>query len=223
MKPQPQLPPARYRKPHVTMRRQGGATLMIALILLSVILLLGAASTALLLLEEHAARNHREYAQAHLAAQAALDDACEDLMQRRRIRPAQFDGTSGCLAGNDTRGLCLGRAHSSAWQPQQLTPAAHWMAPYGHYTGRRTSSSAAIPSPRYLIERLQPSGPRAGAALVLYRLVAIGYGRGDATVALQAVVQQADPDPAAQDAAPPAVNPTCPLLAWRLLFVPVTR
>lgn len=58
---------------------QRGATLMIALIMLTVILLLGVASASLLMLDERAARNHRAHEQARMAAQAALDDACEQI------------------------------------------------------------------------------------------------------------------------------------------------
>nr|WP_198982919.1 pilus assembly protein [Herbaspirillum sp. ASV7] len=203
--------------------RQRGATLIIALSLLSVILLLGAASTSLLMLDEHAARNHREHVQAHLAAQAALADACEDLMRVRRITPERFDARTGCLQQAESRGLCLGQPTHSGWQPQQLQqlhgPQA-MTAAYGEFTGRRFGHGAGIPAPRYLIERLLPGKKAAASSSALYRLLGIGYGRGEAMVALQAVVAWPDADTAyASPSSPPA---SCPLLAWRPLLLPAT-
>lgn len=202
------------------LQRQRGATLIIALSLLSVILLLGAASTSLLMLDEHAARNHREHVQAHLAAQAALADACEDLMRVRRITLERFDGSTGCLQQAESRGLCLGQPTHSGWQPQQLHGPQAMTAAYGEFTGRRFGHGADIPAPRYLIERLLPGKKAAASSSALYRLLGIGYGRGEAMVALQAVV--AWPDADATSASPPSPPASCALLAWRLLFLPST-
>lgn len=200
--------------------RQRGATLIIALSLLSVILLLGAASTSLLMLDEHAARNHREHAQAHMAAQAALADACEDLMRVRRITLERFDARTGCLQQAKSRGLCLGKPAHSGWQPQQLHGPQAMTATYGEFTGRHFGHAADIPAPRYLIERLLPGKKAAASSSALYRLLGIGYGRGEAMVALQAVVAWPDTDTASPSLPPSPAS--CPLLAWRHLFLPAT-
>lgn len=199
--------------------RQRGATLMIALMLLSLMLLLGAATTSLLLLEERAARNHREYAQARLAAQAALEDACDDIRHRRRIEPEQFSATLECRSDAAGAGLCLGQHERAGWEPAQLHGPQAVSATYGQFTGRRFRSASGMAVPRYLIERL-PSKPGKGprkpaadeAAATLYRLSAVGYGRHGAIVALQALVQL--PAPADSAAA------SCPLRAWRPLYLP---
>ncbi|MFJ3058659.1 PilX N-terminal domain-containing pilus assembly protein [Herbaspirillum sp. NPDC087042] len=209
-----------------SLMRQRGATLMIALCLLSVILLLGAASTSLLMLDEHAARNHREHVQAHLAAQAALADACDDLMRVRRVTLERFDARTGCLHPPESRGLCLGKAAHSGWQPAQLHGPQAMTAAYGEFTGRRFGGAPDIPTPRYLIERLLPARKAAASAPTLYRLHGIGYGRGEAMVALQAVVAWPDADSDAADPSVPSVpsRPAqCPLLAWRPLFLPATQ
>ncbi len=203
--------------------RQRGATLMISLCLLSVILLLGAASTSLLMLDEHAARNHREHVQAHLAAQAALADACEDLMRVRSITLERFDARPGCLHQPESQGLCLGKAAHSGWQPEQLHGPQAATAGYGEFTGRRFGGASDIPTPRYLIERLLPARKAAASAPTLYRLHGIGYGRGEAMVALQAVVAWPDADAKAAAPAAPSAPAQCPLLAWRLLFLPAPQ
>lgn len=202
--------------------RQRGATLMIALMLLSLMLLLGAATTSLLLLEERAARNHREHAQARLAAQAALEDACDDIRHRRRIEPEHFSAALECRSDADGAGLCLGQHERAGWEPAQLHGPQAVSATYGQFTGRRFRSVTGIAPPRYLIERL-PSKPGKGpvkpaadeTATTLYRLSAVGYGRHGAIVALQALVQL--PAPAHSAAA------SCPLRAWRPLYLPTSE
>ncbi|WP_343583042.1 PilX N-terminal domain-containing pilus assembly protein [Herbaspirillum sp.] len=84
--------------------RQRGATLMIALIMLTVILLLGVASASLLMLDERAARNHRFHEQARMAAQAALDDACEQIRNNTHI---VADGLSTASLPPDVSGATL--------------------------------------------------------------------------------------------------------------------
>jgi len=194
--------------------RQRGATLMIALTLLSLILLLGAAATSLLLLSEHAARNHAEHAQAHLAAQAALDDACLDLRQGRTPSKDAAAPETGCRHDPAGAGWCLGRAHRSAWQSAQLHGAQAISAQYGQFTGRRFPALPGVNPPRYLIEQLADSAAATDTTdttTALYRLNAIGYGRDGAQVALQALVRY--PDPYAAPA-------SCRTLAWRTLFLP---
>lgn len=195
---------------------QRGATLMIALMLLSVILLLGAATTSLLLLDERAERNHREHVQAHLAAQAALEDACEDILRHRRIEPEQFNSTLGCRTDAAGAGLCLGRNERSGWNPAQLHGPLALSASYGQFTGRRFRPG--LEAPRYLIERLLPTMDQKKShpdqpPTLRYRPNAIGYGRQGAAVALQAVLQL----PPQGQALPNA----CPLRAWRPLYLPV--
>ncbi|QDD65954.1 pilus assembly protein [Herbaspirillum seropedicae] len=189
--------------------RQRGATLMIALTLLSLILLLGAAATSLLLLSEQAARNHAEHAQAHLAAQAALDDACLDLRQGRAPSKDAAAPQAGCRHDPAGAGWCLGRAHRSAWQSAQLHGAQAISAQYGQFTGRRFPALPGVSPPRYLIEQLTDGA--ADTTTALYRLNAIGYGRDGAQVALQALVRHPDPH---------AAPASCRSLAWRTLFLP---
>lgn len=194
--------------------RQRGATLMIALTLLSLILLLGAAATSLLLLSEQAARNHAEHAQAHLAAQAALDDACLDLRQGRAPSKDAAALQTGCRHDPAGAGWCLGRAHRSTWQSAQLHGAQAISAQYGQFTGRRFPALPGISPPRYLIEQLTDGAAATGAddtTTALYRLNAIGYGRDGAQVALQALVRHPDPH---------AAPASCRTLAWRPLSLP---
>lgn len=194
--------------------RQRGATLMIALTLLSLILLLGAAATSLLLLSEHAARNHAEHAQAHLAAQAALDDACLDLRQGRAPSEDAAAPEAGCRHDPAGAGWCLGRAHRSDWQSAQLHGAQAISAQYGQFTGRRFPALPGVNPPRYLIEQLADSAAATDTTdttTALYRLNAIGYGRDGAQVALQALVRYPDPH---------AAPASCRTLAWRTLFLP---
>ncbi|WP_443114214.1 pilus assembly protein [Herbaspirillum seropedicae] len=194
--------------------RQRGATLMIALTLLSLILLLGAAATSLLLLSEQAARNHAEHAQAHLAAQAALEDACLDLRQGRAPSKEAAAPETGCRHDPAGAGWCLGRAHRSTWQSAQLHGAQAISAQYGQFTGRRFPALPGVSPPRYLIEQLADRTAATGAddtTTALYRLNAIGYGRDGAQVALQVLVRHPDPD---------APSASCRSLAWRPLFLP---
>ncbi len=191
--------------------RQRGATLMIALTLLSLILLLGAAATSLLLLSEHAARNHAEHAQAYLAAQATLEDACLDLRQGRAPSDDSAPPPTGCRHDHAGVGWCLGRTHRSAWQGAQLHGPQAISARYGQFTGRRFAAIPGVAAPRYLIEHLTDSPATADTRTALYRLNAVGYGRDGAQVALQALVRH--PDPAAPQG-------HCRVLAWRPLSLP---
>ena len=202
-----------------TRRDQRGATLMIALMLLALMLLLGAATTSLLLLEERAARNHREHAQARLAAQAALEDACDDLREQRRIDPGQFSTALECRSDVAGAGLCLGKHERSGWEPGQLHGPQAISATYGQFTGRRFRAAPGMAVPRYLIERLPPRSDKVSGkpsseepSATLYRLSAVGYGRHGAVAALQALVQW----PATRSGA----MASCPLLAWRPLYLP---
>jgi len=198
---------------------QRGATLMIALMLLALILLLGAATTSLLLLEERAARNHREHAQARLAAQAALEDACDDIRERRSIDPDQFSTALGCRSDAAGAGLCLGKHERSGWEPGQLHGPQAISATYGQFTGRRFRAAPCMAAPRYLIERLPPAPAKESGkaspeepSAALHRISAVGYGRHGAVAALQALVQW----PASRAGA----MASCPLLAWRPLYLP---
>ncbi|WP_050469073.1 pilus assembly PilX family protein [Herbaspirillum chlorophenolicum] len=166
--------------------RQRGATLMIALIMLAVILLLGIASASLLMLDERAARNHRAHEQARMAAQAALDDACEEI--RRGIRTGvahAFPAKNGCHSDSERLALCLGSAQATGWKFTQLTGAEEGSAIYGQFTGNQPPNPGdEIPAPRYLIELVAGTPP----ATILYRLSAIGFGRDGAQVLLQSIV-----------------------------------
>ncbi|WP_039784248.1 PilX N-terminal domain-containing pilus assembly protein [Herbaspirillum huttiense] len=200
--------------------RQRGATLMITLMLLSVILLLGAATTSLLLLEERGARNHRERAQARLAAQAALEDACDDLRYHRQIDPGQFTARRACRSDAAGAGLCVGQHDRAGWEPAQLHGPDALSATYGQFTGRRYRALPGVATPRYLIERLLPTVDKNKSypdqpLTLRYRLSAVGYGRQGAAVALQAVLQL----PPQGQALPSA----CPLRAWRPLYLPLTE
>ncbi|EOA03867.1 type IV pilus assembly protein PilX [Herbaspirillum frisingense GSF30] len=202
-------------------RHQRGATLMIALMLLSLLLLLGAATTSLLLLDERAARNHRDHAQARLAAEATLEDACDDIARVRRIDPAMFASPLECRTDADGLGLCLGHPERSGWLPAQMVGARATAAAYGQFTGRRLPNSQGSTSPRYLIESLPGTagspapGMPATAPAPVYRLSAVGYGRNGAMVALQAVVRLSDGEASAASAAS-----GCRWLAWRTLYLP---
>ncbi|MGB9983498.1 MULTISPECIES: pilus assembly protein [unclassified Herbaspirillum] len=200
-------------------RHQSGATLMIALMLLSLLLLLGAATTSLLLLDERAARNHRDHLQARLAAQAALEDACDDIARVRRIDPTTFASPLTCRSDADGLGLCLGQPGRSGWQPAQLVGARATAATYGQFTGRRFPDKQGNASPRYLIERLpgitSSRSREANTTTPTYRLNAVGYGRNGAVSALQAVVRLPE---ATAPVAPTASG--CRWLAWRPLYLP---
>ncbi|MBB5391484.1 MULTISPECIES: PilX N-terminal domain-containing pilus assembly protein [unclassified Herbaspirillum] len=192
--------------------RQHGATLMIALIMLAVILLLGIASASLLMLDERAARNHRAHEQARIAAQAALDDACEEIRRGIRIDAAHaFPAEHGCHTDRERLGLCLGSAHVAGWQSAQLTGAAAGSASYGQFTGNLPPNLGdGLPAPRYLIELVAGADDTIAPSPspLTYRLSAIGFGRDGAQALLQGVVQRRT------DAAGKA---QCMPLGWRAL------
>lgn len=167
--------------------RQRGATLMIALIMLTVILLLGIASASLLMLDERAARNHRAHEQARMAAQAALDDACEELRSSTRLAAAQaFPAKNGCHTDSERLGLCLGSAEKTGWKFEQLAGAQEGSAHYGQFTGSRPPNpDNGIQAPRYLIELISE---KTGSPSSTYRLSAIGFGRDGAQALLQSIV-----------------------------------
>lgn len=190
-------------------RAQRGATLMIALIMLAVILLLGTASASLLVLDEHAARNHRAHAQALLAAQAALDDACEEVRRATRVSAAAFPA-AGCRADNEGLGLCRAKAEAASWTPQQLSGAQPGAAVHGQFTGRRMPAVDDVAPPRYVIELLAGGNRETGA---LYRISAIGSGRGGAQAGLQGIVRRRTQDDGESQA-------QCRWLAWRRLSLP---
>jgi len=193
--------------------RQHGTTLMITLVMLTLILLLGSATAGLRLLDDHALRHHRAATQAHLAAQAALDDAFDDLRHGSRAaqlnQRAAFPRTVGCHASG---GLCLGNTTRLAWNgPLDSAVAEKTFAPYGRFTGRRyaVAPEAPVPVPRYLIEWIAPApGTRPPPRTQRYRLTALGFGPGDTRVALQAVVLRHAPADGA---------PVWRRLAWRPL------
>lgn len=201
---------------------QHGATLMITLMLLSVIMLLGVATTSLLLLEERGARNHREHAQARLAAQAALEDACDDLRYHRHIDPEEFGAARACRTDAAGAGLCVGQPEHAGWEPAQLHGPRAISATYGQFTGRQFRALPGVPIPRYLIERLAPVDHKTAGRLAqeqastpLYRLSAVGYGRHGAILALQALVRL--------PARPASAPASCPLRAWRPLYLTFTE
>ncbi|KAF1044101.1 MAG: hypothetical protein GAK35_01889 [Herbaspirillum frisingense] len=190
--------------------RQRGATLMIALIMLTAILLLGTASASLLILDEHTARNHRVHVQATLAAQAALDDACEEIRRADRIDAAAFPSTPQCRSDVEGRGLCLGSPERAGWKPEQLSGAEPGSAAYGEFTGRRFPSDGDLAAPRYLIEWLASDKPGRPEPAALYRISAIGFGRGGARAGLQAIAQGRSDE---------AGRTQCIIRAWRPLFL----
>ncbi|MBP0597608.1 pilus assembly protein [Herbaspirillum sp. LeCh32-8] len=204
-------------------RKQQGAALVIALVMLAVILLLGTATASLLALDEHAGRNHRAHLHAMLAAQAALDDACEDIRGGVRVTPAAFPGEPGCRSDAAGLGLCRAAQKERVWEPRQLTADGAGAATYGEFTGRRLRLYDVAP-PRYLIELLPaPASTEAGnkddasgdnpddKQVALYRISAAGFGPGQARAGLQAVVRR-------QTIAGGQVE--CRRLAWRPLPLP---
>lgn len=196
--------------------RQRGAALVIALVMLSVILLLGTATVSILMLDEHAARNHQAHLYAMIAAQAALDEACDEISRGVRVAEAAFPATPGCHTDAQGRGLCrTGAANGIAWNTRQLTDTGAGAATYGEFSGRNMRLHDVAPA-RYLIELLEQT-PAAGQsgngnAGTLYRINAAGFGTGQAQAGLQAVVRRQST---------PGNQAECLRLAWRTL--PLTK
>ncbi|WP_237772439.1 pilus assembly PilX family protein [Herbaspirillum robiniae] len=181
--------------------RQRGATLVISLVMLAVILLLGTAAASLLVLDERAARNHRAHQQARLAAQAALDDACEEIRLGARIDDAAFPREEGCRTDAEGRGLCTGKPTHAGWRAAQLAGAEPGSAAYGDFTGARPPGNGAA-APRYLIERVP------GGRETLYRASAIGFGPNAAVARMQGVAVRRGDE---------AGSARCVWLSWRAL------
>ncbi|QNA91016.1 pilus assembly protein [Massilia sp. Dwa41.01b] len=125
---------------------------------------------------------------AHALADAALVDAERDIdggAGAGTARAAIFaTGDAGaflerCAGSAERQGLCqaVPAPGIPAWQLADLTGEAG--VDYGRFSGRVLPEGGPLPArlPRYLIELLP--APSGGA---LYRITAIGFGTGEATV-----------------------------------------
>lgn len=160
-------------------RSQSGATLVIALAMLVFMLMLGTGASRLLMLDQHAGSHWRGQVAARLAAQAALDDALDDLRRDRQPFPADI----GCAAGT---GLCVAAPEPAAMPPAILI--ANSVA-YGSLSNRQPPSPGedGVAAPRYQIALVTPAP---GMPPIWYRISAIGFGPGGARAMLQAVVER---------------------------------
>jgi len=176
--------------------------------MLMAVLMLGTSAAQIALQEEKASRNSRDRQTAFQAAQAALDDAVQDI--ERSPRSSLFSGdlhealAGGCGAEQDARywGLCRSSAETEpapAWRTVDFMAAeGNLSAPYGQFTGRQFAvGTGLLPArlPRYLIE-FMPRGAKTDDAqrhesLPFYRLTAIGFGVRESTyVVLQSLYRQ---------------------------------
>lgn len=189
--------------------RHSGSALIVCLLVLVVVLLLGTSTANIALQEQKASRVDLDRQLAMESAEAALDDAEQDIERsaRRHIFsssgtdsfPQQCDG----YVQDQYRGLCLSSIAGGvpAWQLADLTGDEGELiaVSFGQFTGRTLQiGDGILPAvlPRYIIELVpyMKTGAVAGgeAPSFVYRITAVGFGmRNTTTVVLQTFYRKA--------------------------------
>ena len=177
------------RRPSIP-ERQRGASLVIALTFLIVLTLLGLVSVRSSTVQERMAGNDRDRAVAVEAAEAALRDAEQDILNNLTTA-SPFDGAC-------TNGLCMPATIATPnWYQVPWTGATSRV--YGAATGVGAYPLDVDRPPRYIVELLPDIPAGAGNSLNAnarsstsggtgYRVTARGWGRrGTTQVMLQSV------------------------------------
>jgi len=156
------------------MRHQRGVTLIIALIFLAVLALLGAAAAQNSVLEERMAGNTRDRDLAFQAAEAALQDAKQNIATLRTLMgDAGVVDASNCTVPNNPP--CY-LSHGN--------DAAYWTNTFvWNTTNARNpvqSLNQVAEQPLFLLEKM-PSGP---GTLETYRVTARGVGMSPNAIAI---------------------------------------
>jgi type IV pilus assembly protein PilX len=160
------------RTPRAQGSRQQGTVLIIVLLFLTVLMMMAAAAVTSGVAEERLARASRDYNIGFQAAEAALQDAKNDLIGNGSRNPVILSSV-GFVAGC-TNALCLKAAPGATdvWDV-----ASNWTnaATYAQYTYAQALPSSGPGSvsqpPKYLIEWLAASGSQN-----VYRITARGWG-----------------------------------------------
>ena len=163
--------------------RQQGTVLIIVLLFLTVLMMMASAAVTSGVAEERLARASRDYNIGFQAAEAALQDAKNDLIGNGSRNPVIIAAVG--FVTNCVNGLCVAAPLGSAnvWDV-----ASNWTnaATYAQYTYAQTLPSSGPGSvsqpPKYLIEWLAVSGSQN-----IYRITARGWGpiAGTSPVTLQ--------------------------------------
>ena len=169
--------------------RQQGTVLIIVLLFLTVLMMMAAAAVTSGVAEERLARASRDYNIGFQAAEAALQDAKNDLLGNGSRLPVILGAPTfaAIVAGTcNSAGLCvIGTVISiPVWEV-----ATNWTgnsATYAQYTYAQALPSSGPGSvsqpPRYLIEYIGVSGSQS-----IYRITARGWGpiAGTSPITLQ--------------------------------------
>jgi type IV pilus assembly protein PilX len=174
----------------IHIHRQRGASLVIAMIFLVVLTILGLVSVRSSTLQERMAGNDRDRAVAFEAAEAALRDAEQDILNNLTTA-SPFD--AAC-----TNGLCMPATIATPnWYQVAWTGATSRV--YGVATAEGAYPLDVDSAPRYIVELLPDLPAGAGNSLNAnqrsstgggtgYRITARGWGRrGTTQVMLQSV------------------------------------
>lgn len=190
-------------------RFQRGAALIVALMMLTVVMMLSTSAVQTALQEEKASRNGRDRLIALQAAEAALDDAVQDIERSHRSHVFSGDYPEGLVdrcGGSETdlyRGVCGNplAATRPVWQkPDFVSDEQSLSVPYGQFTDRRYSSGTAMAParlPRYVIElitrRADALDEDGRSPERFFRITAIGFGVRDHTrVVVQSFYRKSD-------------------------------
>jgi type IV pilus assembly protein PilX len=159
-------------------RRQQGTVLIIVLLFLTVLMMMASAAVTSGVAEERLARASRDYNIGFQAAEAALQDAKNDLIGNGSRNPVILGATTFAAipAGTcSTAGLCVMAAATATpvWEN-----ASYWTsntATYAQFTYALSLPSSGPGSvsqpPRYMIEYIGASGSQS-----IYRITARGWG-----------------------------------------------
>ena len=179
--------------------RHRGAALIMTLIMMVVVLMLGMSAVQFAWQGEKAGRGDRDRLIAFHAADAALADAQRDIdaSPRQGLFAQEVVEPFGDVCDNRGMELYLGLCKAAepasppVWTEVNFADdKQNRSVPYGHFTGQQFQHGVGVmPArlPRYIIERLTRPGVEERAAIVFYRITALGFGMRDTTqVMLQA-------------------------------------
>lgn len=203
-------------------KKQQGIALVFVLIMMSMVFVIAAVTSRISTVGERIARADRDNQLAYQSAEAALNDAEQDIMdvgtKRGCLFPDKVYADQGCSSDPDSRGYCE-TAQASAGKPiyklvnfEDLSDSTRRYVLFGEKTGRQytiQTGKNGVPAqqPKYIIEKTQLAGtlerdpvtnaPLPANGVSAYRVTAVGYGVSSNTqVLLQSVVvkQKLDTD-----------------------------
>lgn len=204
-RPQPEFL-HRSRSSHTLLRRpQRGFSLVVVLMVLVVVGVVGVAAARLGNHSEHISRNERDAQLARMGAQAAINDAIDDITRGTRTAVvANSNSFQPCGPGQSApvaaqRGLCNDEEDGQQWlKVDMLAPDNPHTVAFGTFTGKPFAAGAVgirpAHKPRYLIELLPGPDARCASSSVAdtsvaclgfdYLITAVGYGPGEATTSV---------------------------------------